>query len=361
MDLALSETDQLLLDSASFFFGREVTDARLREHAEGTQFDRVLWHDLAGQGWLALGVGNGPEAYLAGQALIAEAAGYVAAPVPLVDTLSALQLMTSWPDAGRQFAAVQSGQSIVAIGDGRGLVSSIPSEVPRRRLTGIVPRVPYGRVADFVIVLTADPDDSGDGGGWAHLVDVTTDRVTRRSRESIAYDASASVVLDGLEASAIHLTRSELDDWVLRRAVLAASEAIGASRRSLELAVDYAMNRVQFGRPIGAFQGVQHPCADMALGLDGASLALREGAWSLDQVRNLGAAETDATVAAHSALAYAHKALLHVTANSHEVFGGVGFFVEHQLHYYTRRIASDLAVMRPASEHLSVLADAMGI
>ncbi|MEX1021634.1 MAG: acyl-CoA dehydrogenase family protein, partial [Dehalococcoidia bacterium] len=180
----------------------------------------------------------------------------------------------------------------------------------------------------------------------------------RRDRDSMAYDASASLTLQEVDAPSVALSAEALEDWLLRRAVCAAAEAVGAARRSVELAVDYAMNRVQFGRPIGAFQAVQHPCADMALGLDGARFALREAAWAVDEGPD---GVEDAAAVAHSALAYAHKALLHITANSHEVFGGVGFFVEHDLHYYTRRIASDLAVMGPASGHLEAVADAAGI
>ncbi|MEX1021633.1 MAG: acyl-CoA dehydrogenase family protein, partial [Dehalococcoidia bacterium] len=78
MDFALSETQQLLSDSATDFFSRQVDAARLREMAQGHQYDAALWRALAGQGWLGLGFESGIASNLAEQALVAEAAGYAA-------------------------------------------------------------------------------------------------------------------------------------------------------------------------------------------------------------------------------------------------------------------------------------------
>ena len=119
---------------------------------------------------------------------------------------------------------------------------------------------------------------------------------------------------------------------VLDLAVVAlAAEQVGGAQFVLEMAVQYAKDRVQFGRPIGSFQAVAHRCADMRAEIDACrTLALR-AAWALQH-------GDDAELAVASALAYAKDALRRVAMHAHQVHGAIGFSTEHDLHIFTRRI-----------------------
>lgn len=348
MDFALSETQQLLADSIADFLDREMSQERRSVAAIGEQLDRPLWSGMAVQGWLALGVGD--ESGLFEQALLAERVGTTAAPIPYVATAAALAALEGVEAGADLVAQALTGDRIVLFvdvrdrwtvdGDGAGAV-----------LSGVAARVPHGAAADVLVVL-AGPAEAP----VLCALDLAGTGVRLTPRESMAYDASASAEVSRAPVLfAAPLSEAAAARLVLRRDLCAAAEGLGAAQRSFEMAVDYAMNRVQFGRPIGAFQAVQHLCADMALALDGTRFALRAATVAFDD----GDDESDDVITMRSALLFAHRTFMKVTAGSHEVFGGVGFFVEHELHYYTRRVASDLGWMGSPDHHLAELASAL--
>ena len=117
----------------------------------------------------------------------------------------------------------------------------------------------------------------------------------------------------------------------VRAYIALAAELAGIAQRALEMAVDYAKERKQFGRPIGAYQAVSHRCAQMLLETEGARSAAYYAAWAADNEP-----ET-APLAASMAKAYASDAGLRVTGASLQVHGGIGFTWEHDLHLWLKR------------------------
>src|SRR5207253_6291339 len=111
-------------------------------------------------------------------------------------------------------------------------------------------------------------------------------------------------------------------------AVAQLAYVVGCAERALELSVEHAKNREQFGRPIGAFQAVAHRCADMRTDIDACRVLAHQAAWALDR------GPADLEVAA--AKSYANDALRRVFRHAHQVHGAVGFSTEHELHRYTR-------------------------
>src|SRR5439155_12127274 len=109
--------------------------------------------------------------------------------------------------------------------------------------------------------------------------------------------------------------------------VLRCGQMVGATRRVLEMASEYAKTRVQFGQPIGKFQAVQWLCVDIALAAHTASLMTRQAAWSLDAGR-------PSAQEVAMAKAYTSAATRNAVRAAHEVFAGVGFIVDHDLHLY---------------------------
>ncbi|HEX6022529.1 MAG TPA: acyl-CoA dehydrogenase [Solirubrobacter sp.] len=114
-------------------------------------------------------------------------------------------------------------------------------------------------------------------------------------------------------------------------AVMAAAESVGVAARATQMAVDYAKERKQFGRPIGAYQAVSHACAQMFLETEGARSVTYWAAWALDHDPE------QAFMAANCAKAYASDAAVNVTRSALQVHGGIGFTWEHNLHLFLKR------------------------
>jgi alkylation response protein AidB-like acyl-CoA dehydrogenase len=134
-----------------------------------------------------------------------------------------------------------------------------------------------------------------------------------------------------------------------------ASELVGIAQRALEMAVEYAKERKQFGRPVGAYQAVSHRCAQMLLETEGARSAAYYAAWAADNEP-----ET-APLAASMAKAYCSDAGRRVTGASLQVHGGIGFTWEHDLHLWLKRAACDAVFLGDARWHRERVVTLAGI
>jgi alkylation response protein AidB-like acyl-CoA dehydrogenase len=115
------------------------------------------------------------------------------------------------------------------------------------------------------------------------------------------------------------------------------AELTGIAQQVLEIAVNYAKEREQFGRPIGSFQAIQHHCANMLIDVDGSKFITYKAAWMLSQ-------GIPCCIEIAAAKGWANEACRRVTALGHQVFGGVGVIIEHDMPlYYTRAKAAELA------------------
>ncbi len=128
-------------------------------------------------------------------------------------------------------------------------------------------------------------------------------------------------------------------------------DGVGAAQRALELAVEYAKERVQFDKPIGAFQAVQHLCADMLRTVELGRAAAYYACWALDE-----ASPEEAHRAATLARAFAADAFPQVGGTAIQVFGGIGFTWEHDIHLYFKRLLTLSVALGTAEDHLEELA-----
>jgi alkylation response protein AidB-like acyl-CoA dehydrogenase len=122
-----------------------------------------------------------------------------------------------------------------------------------------------------------------------------------------------------------------LDFLLARGAVGAAAEMLGAARRCLDMAVDYAKVREQFGQPIGSFQAIRHKCAEMLMDVENSHAAVYYASWSLEN------GTEDGPLAASVAKAYVSEASRKVCGDAIQVHGGIGFTWEYDLHLYFKR------------------------
>jgi alkylation response protein AidB-like acyl-CoA dehydrogenase len=198
------------------------------------------------------------------------------------------------------------------------------------RLTGVKRHVPYARSVEHILVLARDaatdevvflvvPPDS-DGVRLTQQLTVASDTQYRIDFEDVAVPEEA-VVRGGWAVW----------DTVMHDAiVLAAAQAAGAARRTLEFTVDYALTRRQFDKPLGAFQAIAHYLADAVTAVDGAETLVWEAAWARD------AGRSTAKLAPMAKL-FAGDTFRDVTATAQQIFGGNGFTVEFDTQLYFRR------------------------
>ena len=134
-----------------------------------------------------------------------------------------------------------------------------------------------------------------------------------------------------------------------------AAEEVGGAQRCLDMAVEYAKNRVQFGRPIGSFQAVKHKCADMLLEVESSRSAAYYAGW-------VAAEGTDELPAVSSlAKAYCSESYFHAAAENIQIHGGIGFTWEHPAHLYFKRAKSSELLFGDPAYHRELLAQALGI
>jgi alkylation response protein AidB-like acyl-CoA dehydrogenase len=138
-------------------------------------------------------------------------------------------------------------------------------------------------------------------------------------------------------------------------AIALAAEQVGGAQRVLDMAVDYAKLRMQFGRPIGSFQAVKHKCTDVLVALESAKSAAYYAAW----MAATGAA--DVPVLASLAKACCSEAYFQAAAENIQIHGGIGYTWEHPAHLYFRRAKSSELLFGDASYHRELLAQRIGI
>jgi len=360
----LTDEQQAIKSTAHDFLASRFKSERLREIAasdDGTDPDG--WKQMAELGWAGLAL---PEEWggqglgIVDLAVLFEEMGYALAPSPLFsNTIAGLALSLCGSDdlrerylrplAGGELrgtpalwdagaAATIGDFTMAARADGDGVV-----------LEGEKTLVMDAAGADFFLVATSD--------GKRHLVESGADGVTVTPETGIDPTRRfSSVRFDGVKVAAGATLPGAGADYypVFQRICVAlAAESTGIAQRTMEMAVEYAKDRQQFGRPIGAYQAVSHRCAQMLLETENARSAVYGAAWAADaEPRSL-------PLAASMAKAYAGDAGWRVPDASIQVHGGIGFTWEHDLHFFLKRGRSNAAIFGDSKWHRERVADAV--
>jgi alkylation response protein AidB-like acyl-CoA dehydrogenase len=230
-------------------------------------------------------------------------------------------LSPAWFEPGRGQGAV--GVQLRADRDGDELV-----------LSGRKRHVPFASSATRLLVLARTGDGEQDVD--LLLVDPNATGVTLTQQKSLASDTQYDVAFDQVRVPVSERVGAERSGWATwERAmhdgiILLAAQAIGGAERALEITVDYARERTQFDKPLGAFQAIAHYLADAATAVDGGKTLVYEAAWSRGEGRPI-------TRLAPMAKLFACQTYRDVTAMCEQVWGGVGFTIEYDIQLYFRR------------------------
>jgi alkylation response protein AidB-like acyl-CoA dehydrogenase len=201
-------------------------------------------------------------------------------------------------------------------------------------LTGTKWHVPFASAADIVVVLARTGDGVGDIDLF--LVDPETDGVTLTQQFTMASDCQYQVELSGVRVTGADRIGAAGTGWatwdaVVREGlVLLAAQAIGGAQYALDITVQYAKDREQFDKPLGAFQAISHYLADAATAVNGGRILVYEAAWALANGHSIDSL-------APMAKLFACQTFRDTTAMAQQVFGGVGFTLEYDIQLYFRR------------------------
>ena len=364
------ELDDLRTSMRKFLNAR-IPESRVRELIEsGDPFDSELWAELAstlGVHGLAIPERFGGDGFgLLAAAVVFEELGRALTPVPYFSTFVAAQTLLAAADddaCAQYLPGVAAGTMRLSIAAAEKDGSWDPAVIKTRatqqpdgtwRLDGAKFFVPDAAAAHMLIVFartTAGPTlfalDPAAGGAQISSMQVLD---TTRPLAVVTLD-SARATLVGRPGAAGALLGRSLDF----AALALAAEGVGAAQRCLELSVEYATMRQQFGRPIGSFQAIKHLCAEMLAQVELARAATEDAVLLAD------AGSPSSAIATAAAHITASAAAVFVAKETIQVHGGIGFTWEHPAHLYFRRAkASQMLLGGPSLSHERLL-ERMGI
>jgi alkylation response protein AidB-like acyl-CoA dehydrogenase len=356
MNFDLTDEQMMLQSAARDFLAARFSSQKIRELGESqTGLDEEIWRQTVDLNWPGLVVSEqygGQELGTVELAVLMEQLGYALAPGPfLSNTFAALALEAAATDDQREryLAPLATGElrGTLALWDrGAGWTPDDIRLEPEKsnggwRLSGEKLFVLDAGGADFLIV--------GASEGRRFIVERDADGVTITQTPTIdSTRKQYAVELDDVRVDddqAFETNGGALSLARERAYITLAAELVGVAQRAMEMAVAYAKERKQFGRPIGAYQAVGHRCAQMLLETEGARSLVYYSAWAADNEP-----ET-ASLASSMAKAYASDAAWRVSASSLQVHGGIGFTWEHDLHLWLKRARCGAAYLGDSRWH----------
>ncbi len=353
MDLNLNENQKMFRRTARDFLEKECPRTPLREaetSAEG--YSKQLQRKMAELGWLGLGIGEeygGSGGDLIDMVVLYEELGRALVPGPhfisavvcgqtilrcgseeqketLLPRIARGELVATLAqyEAGGDYSPSSLG--FPAVPDGRGYL-----------LEGTKMFVPYAHVCDYLICAArTDGERAGGNGITLFLVDGKAPGLACTPLVTLAGDKQSEVIFRNVRVpresilGALHGGWLPLNEALQIGMVLQCAEMAGGAEKVLELTVNYMKERVQFNRPLGSFQAIQHHCANMAVNMDATRCITYEAAC---KVRNGEVLAPEVAMAK----SFASTAYRQVTNVAHQLFGGAAYVVEHDLNFYYRR------------------------
>ena len=353
MQFGLNESQEFLRDSARKFFAGECSIAEVRRLMEtDTAFDASLWAKLAEQGYTGIIFPEefgGVELGIVELILLIEEAGRALLPGPFFSTVvmagSLLDSIATREQKMKYLAPICRGDARATVAffeaEGSWDLADVRLSATNSRLKGEKLFVPDAAVADWLIVVAQN---------GVFLVDSKAPGI--RIKPMLAMDLTRkvySVQFDNVPAEKLGETDALPRPRAIATVALAA-ELVGGMQRTLDITVEYAKTRKQFGKPIGIFQAVQHQCADMYLETESARSAVYYAAWALQHHA------PDTAEAVSIAKLYASDASRTVGNRGIQVHGGMGFTWENDLHLYYRRAKASETAFGDATFHRERLA-----
>jgi len=371
MNFAFTDEQEELRKTVRSFLENKSSEEAVREQMETEDgYDVAVWSQMGEQmGLQGLSIpeefgGSGYGFVELGIVLEEMGRALLCAPFFSTAVLAANTLLQSGDDAAKAkyLPGIASGETIAALAyvepsgkwDESGITMQATKSGDGYTLSGTKSFVLDGNAAGLLIVAAKT-----DAGTSLFAVDGGASGLTRTNLSTMDQTRKqAKLDFDNTPAELIGTDGKGWDtlETVLDLAAVAlAAEQVGGAQKVLEMAVDYAKVRVQFGRPIGSFQAIKHKCADMLLEVESAKSAAYYGMWCASEMND----ELPST--ASLAKAYCSEAYFHAAAENIQIHGGIGFTWEHPAHLYFKRAKSSELLFGDPTYHREQLAQRIGI
>ncbi len=369
MDTTLGEEEIMIRESARKFLETKCPTKLVRAMEKDEKgYPPELWKEAAEMGWQGLAL---PEEY-GGSALpmtylglVMQEVGRALAPLPLLSTVTAALTLAEYGDK----ALCQEVLPSVVTGDTI-LTWAFTEQDPRYRpetvrmtavadgndfvLNGTKLFVDNFVAADKCLVVCR----TSDNGLSVFLVDTDSPGISHKALTTLAKDKQSEVTFAGLVVPASRLV-GELNQgaavaqfMIDRATALLCAQMLGATRKDMEMAVEWSKFRKAFGQPIGAFQSLQHMCADMLMWVDGGDLLTFEALWKMDE-------GLPAYVEVSQAKAFCNEKCQAAIRSCQVIHGGIGFIMEFDLQLWYRRVCAWTTRLGTAYEHRARIAAAL--
>jgi len=371
VNFAFSEEQEELRKSVRRFLDDKSPETEVRRLMETTEgYDPAVWSQMANQlglQGLAIPEEFGGSGYTYVELIVVlEEMGRSLLCAPYFSTvaLAANALLASGDDAANKelLPGIASGETIATLAlteesgkwDEAGVTLPASKAGDGYTLTGTKSFVLDGHTAGLILVAARTPAGvslfavSGDAPGLTRTPLSTMDQTRKQAKLEFA-DTPARLV--GVEGEGWKTLSKTLD----LAAVALAAEQVGGAQKVLDMSVEYAKVRVQFGRPIGSFQAIKHKCADMLLEVESAKSAAYYAGWAAAEDSD------ELPVVASLAKAYCSDAYFHAAAENIQIHGGIGFTWEHPAHLYFKRAKTDELYLGDPTYHRELLAQRIGL
>jgi alkylation response protein AidB-like acyl-CoA dehydrogenase len=371
VDFGFSEEQEELRKAVRRFLDDKSPSTEVRRLMETTEgYDPAVWSQMANQlGLQALAI---PEKYggagfsYVELVVVLEEMGrsLLCAPYFATVALASNALLASDDEGAKAeyLPGIASGETIATLAfteesgrwDLEGITMTAAGSGDDWSLEGTKSYVLDGHTASLVLVAARTPNGvslfavPGEAAGLTRTALTTMDQTRKQAKLTFAATPARLV---GTEGSAGPVVSKTLD----LAAVALAAEQVGGAQRVLDMSVEYAKNRIQFGRPIGSFQAIKHKCADMLLEVESAKSAAYYAGWAAAEDND------ELPVTACLAKAYCSEAYFHAAAENIQIHGGIGFTWEHDAHLYFKRAKSSELIFGDPSYHRELLAQRIGI
>lgn len=377
MDFGLTDEQEMLKRSARDFLQKECPKQLVRQVDEtDSGYSPELWRKMSDLGWMGLPFpskyGGGDGSFL-DLAVLLEAMGHNVVPGPYFSSvvLGGLTVLAAGNEAQKEdlLSKVAVGKLVLTLAltepTARYDAASVRTTAIARNgqyiITGTKLFVPDANVADYLLcVARTRKTGKAENGITIFLVDAKAPGVKCTLLKTLARDKKCEVIFDDVAVPGDSILGKLNQGWkviegVLEKAKVAkCAEMVGGAQAALEMAVAYAKERVQFNRPIGSFQAIQHYCANMVSDVDGSRFITYKAAWKVSE--GLPAAMDVAIAKAWTGEAYGRVTLL-----AQQIFGAVGFTMDHDMHLYYRRAKAGDMMFGDSAAQRAVVARGLGL
>ncbi len=354
MDLGLDEQQELLKNFARDFLEKECPESLVREMEEDEKgYSPDLWGKMAEQGWMGLII---PEQYggvgmnLCELVVLLEEFGRALTPGPFISTvvLGGVPIMEAGSEEQKQqlLPKIAAGEVIMTMAltepsakwDADGVQLEAKKDGNDYVLNGVKLFVADAHVTDqMIVVARTSKGKTPEDGITVFLVDSKSPGISFEVLKTIASDKQCEVTFENAKVPAANVIGEVDKGWPTVEktkklaTVAACAYLVGLSQMDFDTTLNYAKERVQFGRPIGSFQAIQHKLADAVIDVDGSRFITYKAAWSVQE------GEPDADMMVSMAKSWTSDASRRVVAHGQQIHGGIGFTKEYKIQLYFRR------------------------